>query len=99
VSYKVYIPSSIKKDIASWSLPIKVQVEVYRRLVFELARDPDMCLQEVIVPLALRAYKFVLNDDAGNPKHWFMFAVSPLNYAQGSDLHIVGCRYTDFDPG
>ncbi len=98
MSYKVHIPRSIKKDIASWNLPVKFQVDVYRHLIFELASDPDKYLQEVIVPLALRAYNFVLNDDDGNPKYWFMFAISPLNYSQGTDLHVVGCRCTDFDP-
>jgi hypothetical protein len=97
VSYKVHIPSRIKKDIASWNLPVKLQVEVYRHLTFELAKDLDKHLQEVIVPLAMRAYNSVLTDDDGE-QYWFMFAIEPMNYSKGKDLYVVGCRGTNFDP-
>jgi len=98
VSYTVLIPAPIKRDIATWGLPRELHLEVYRKLIQELAANPDAHLGEVIVPLLARSYSFTLVDNQRLPhQHVFMFAIERDDASRV--LRVVGCRHSTEDTG
>jgi hypothetical protein len=91
VNYRVKIPNHIKRQIAT--LPGNLGPQVLRKLLVDLAQDPNRLLGEVIVPLALRAFHFTLQDASGQT-HVFMAAIDGVDPASSPELRVVAFRHT-----
>ncbi len=62
MSCKVVVPKPARDEIASWGLPRSVLLEVYNRLLIELAADPDSVTQRLAAPSPTFVFQFILDD-------------------------------------
>jgi hypothetical protein len=73
-----------------------MMVEVYNRLLSDLAANPDALLGDPIVPLQTRGYHFSLTEPGDSPRrHDFLFGVDRDDADRV--LHVVGARHTTDD--
>jgi hypothetical protein len=89
VTYKVLVAESVEKSLKSHPLLQPACPEIFRRLINDLASNPNALLGEVIVPLAIRAYRIAVDN------YELVFAVEPLNYEKTGELHVVDWKFGD----
>src|SRR5262245_61102297 len=91
MSCRVEVTPTARDTILSWGLSKDWLVRLVQRLRGDLETDPDAHLEEVVVPLMLRAYR-VRFIDPGPPETPHLVVFYVRRSEDGQQLSVVACR-------